>query len=249
MNVGDIIPVLLLALLFFLLGAGAAMIFFVVHWSRRRRVLESGLELRQFYDGSYRRTRRTARPQCWLAVRSRNLQAVQTALGLRNAKPCSWSEGLSGERMLFIAPPVNGWILVIGSGVPDPVEDVDACFRLLLELSRKLGHVQVFHADPVLHHHGWAQVEAGRVLRAYAWAGATIWNQGTKTQAETDLGVKCFAYGEDCPPTRWGMTDTLTANVEKVPLLAARWSLDPAQIQEQTLARSHGIAGKPSVRF
>ncbi len=250
MSTGDLIPVVLLSLLFFMLGAGATMIILVARWARHHRhELESGLELRRFYDASYRRTRRENRPLCWLAIRSRNLPAVQAALGLRNARPCSWSEGISGERTVFIAPPVNGWILVVGSGVPDPVEDVDACFRLLLELSRKLGHVQFFHADRVLHHHAWAQVEAGRVLRAYAWAGETLWNQGAKTDAESALGMKCFAYGEDCSLSRWGMGEVLTSNAEKVPQLAARWSLDPAQIQEQSLAGSRGVAGKPSVRF
>jgi hypothetical protein len=34
--------------------------------------------------------------------------------------------------------------------------------------------------------------------------------------------------------------------VEKVPLLAARWSFDPATIDGRILAQAHGIAGKPS---
>src|SRR5690242_770798 len=60
------------------------------------------------------------RPSSWLAVKSPNLQAVQSALGLHNAKPCSWIEGLAGDERLFIAPPVKGWIIVLGSGLPEP---------------------------------------------------------------------------------------------------------------------------------
>src|SRR5262245_56015359 len=67
-------------------------------------------------------------PACWLAVKSRSTFAVQSALGLHNPKPCSWIRGLAGEEKLFIAPPVKGWVLVLGSGLPDPSEDVDACF-------------------------------------------------------------------------------------------------------------------------
>src|ERR1700742_5124867 len=37
------------------------------------------------------------RPNCWLAIKNRNLLAVQSALALHNPKPCSWVEGLSGE--------------------------------------------------------------------------------------------------------------------------------------------------------
>jgi hypothetical protein len=250
MNQGDLIPLVLLLLLFFLLGAGSFVIFFVMRLSRQQRqMFESGIELRRFYEHSFRRANRHSRPLRWLAIRSRNVHAVQAALGLRNPKPWSWSEGISGERAIFVAPPVNGWILVVGNGVPDPSDDVDACFRLLLELSRKLGHAQLFHADPVLHYHAWARAEAGRILRGYAWAGTTLWNQGAKTEAETRLGIKCFAYGEACQAVRFGMTDVLAANEEKVSLLAAYWSLDPAEIRERTSGSSLGVAGKPGVKF
>ena len=38
----------------------------------------------------------------------------------------------------------------------------------------------------------------------------------------------------------------LNSNVDKLPLLAARWSLDPAEIDELQLGRDYGIAGEPS---
>jgi len=184
------------------------------------------------------------RPPAWLAIRSRDMVAVQSALGLRNARPCSWSEGLASARKLFIAPPVNGWTLVFGSGLPDPGEDVDVAFRFLRELSRRLGHVQYFQADSLLQHHAWALAEFGRIVRAYAWAGATVWNQGMKTRAETALGVKCFGYGEEPVTDEWTVAEYLVANVEKVPQIARRWSLDPAEIDLRTLAGARGIAGQ-----
>jgi hypothetical protein len=38
----------------------------------------------------------------------------------------------------------------------------------------------------------------------------------------------------------------MSANVDRVPLLAARWSLDPAAIDERLLSREYGLAGEPS---
>src|SRR5581483_11374488 len=151
------------------------------------------------------------------AVRSRNPRAVQEALNLHNAKPCTWTEGLAGEQRLFIAPPVNGWILVVGSEVPDPAEDVDVCFRFLTDLSRKLGQVQYFSANRVLGHHAWVQLTSGRVVRAYAWAGRTLWNQGVKTRAELELGLKCFHYFENPERLSFGPSDLILTNTEKVP--------------------------------
>jgi hypothetical protein len=188
------------------------------------------------------------RPPCWLAIKSRNLLAVQSALRLTNPRPCSWAEGLAGasEEKLFISPPVDGWILVIGSALPDPADDVDACYRFVTELSRKLGHVQFFSADRVLNHHAWVQVEAGRVRRAYAWAGKTLWKQGLKTAAEAKLGLKCFDYLETAELMSFGPSDAILTNVERVPLLAARWSIDPASIDERFFEHARGIAGESS---
>jgi hypothetical protein len=116
-------------------------------------------------------------------------------------------------------------------------------------LSRKLGHVQFFQADPLLQHHAWILTESGRVVRAYAWAGAVVWNQGMKTSAEIALGVKCFAYGETPAASDWTVADFLVANVEKVPHLARRWSLDPAEIDLRLLATVHGITGQRPQRY
>jgi hypothetical protein len=120
---------------------------------------------------------------------------------------------------------------------------VDGCFRFLCDLSRKLGQVQFFQADPVLQHHAWAQLESGRVRRGYAWAGTTIWNQGVKTNAEIALGLNCFGYGEQPGSDDWALADHLVANVEKVAQLARRWSLDPAGLDQRVLAPQPGIAG------
>ena len=79
-------------------------------------------------------------------------------------------------------------------------------------------------------------MDEGCVTRAYAWAGETLWNQGVKTLPEIELGLKCFAYGES-PAT----TNNAEANVKKVPLLAARWSLDPAAINSRFVKHFTGI--------
>lgn len=174
-------------------------------------------------------------PVCWLAVKARNLLVVQSALGVQNPKPCSCLEGLTGGEGLFIAPPVKGWILVVGTGLADPSEDVDACFRFVLDLSRKLGPVQFFRVNRVLHHHAWVKAERGRIVRAYAWAGRTLWTQGVQTPAEEELDLKCYDYTAPSETTATGLPDGVAANVDKVSLLAARWSLDPTRIDESVV--------------
>ena len=134
-------------------------------------------------------------------------------------------------------------------GLPNPNNDVDVCYLFLRELSRRLGHVQFFQADELLQHHAWAQVESGRVLRGYAWAGTTIWNQGVKTGDEVALGMNCFCYGENPGSDDLAVADHIVANLEKVPKLARRWSLDPAEIDLRMVANQSGITGTAAGDF
>jgi hypothetical protein len=167
------------------------------------------------------------RPATWLAVRTLEPQAVRVALADKAA--------------FFISPRVNGWVIVTGSGLPDPGDDVDACHFFLTVLSRELGHIQFFHMEKFSAHHAWARLDEGCVTRAYAWAGETIWNQGAETLAETGLCMKCFGYGEDSEIGFWTTKKNSMSNVEKIPLLAARWIVDP-----EILHRADGITGESS---
>lgn len=241
-------PVLLFILFSVALGIGAGFIVILVRRARRKEPLGPVTESRP-ESCPFERSCLWRRPDCWLAIKSRNLQAVQSALGLHNAKRCSWSDALAGEEKLFISPPVKGWILVIGSGLPDPAEDIDACFRFLVHLSRRLGQVQYFFASRILHHHAWARIDAGRIIRAYAWAGGTLWHQGHRTPAEADLGLKCFDYGESAERISFSQPDAASVNTDKVPLLAGRWSIDPGRLDDRCLEASNGIAGEPSRRY
>lgn len=165
------------------------------------------------------------RPATWLAVRSLEPEAVRAAL--------------PDPARFFISPRVNGWVVIAGPGLPNPSEDVDACFRFLTDVSRQLGHVQFFHAEKFSNHHAWARMDEGCVTRAYAWAGETVWNQGETTLAEKALRMKCFDYGEDAEAAFWTTREHARANVEKLPQLAGRWSLDP-----EILHRAGGQSGR-----
>lgn len=243
-DVGSLIPALLLALFLMAVLGGTTVILLVLRWRRNRTETNPRISP-GFKDVSIALPAISLRrPNTWLAVRSRNVHAVQMALGLNNVQPCTWVEGLAGEERLFVAPPVKGWVLIIGSGLPDPADDVDLCFRFLTGLSHKLGQVQYFKANRVLGHHAWVRVEGGRVVRGYAWAGKTLWNQGAPTKAEKEFGLKCFGYLE-APDHGFDQFDMAAANVEKVSLMAGLWSLDPGAVDENLFEHAYGIAGEP----
>jgi hypothetical protein len=203
-----------------LLALGVASVIFIGMVVLHRLARRSNQSLRTFPKLHPLLAESAPRPANWLAVRSVESEAVRAVL--------------DGKGKFFISPRVNGWVVVTGPDLPNPGDDVDACFLFLTALSRELGHVQFFHAEKFSAHHAWARMDDGCVTRAYAWAGETIWNQGAKTMAESALGMKCSGYGES-PETNFdAMTENVSANVEKIPLLAARWSIDPAVLRRES---------------
>jgi hypothetical protein len=240
-NQGDTIALLLIAAHLLALGV-SLMIFAWIYFLHRRARLRQLSDLPPQFFYSYAHSF-PPRPLCWLAIRSVSPERVKDALGINRAAPCPWSEGMAGAHEFFISPQVHGWVIVTGLGLPSPTDDVDACFLFLTAMSRQLGHVQFFQADRLLHHHAWARLDEGYVTRAYAWTGAAVWQQGIETLPEIEIGVKTFAYGDNSAT----LADA-EMNFEKVPLLAARWSLDPAEVKLNSVRQSIGIAGE-SARF
>lgn len=242
---------LLLVVLAGVLLLGFLFLALVLHMSRRRRLEGSGL-VRTSPTSVQTQAPTLSHshfelPPRWLAIRSTKLDVVQTALGLSNPKPCPIGEGLTGAEdfNLFISPPIRGWVLVTGSDLPDPSDDVDDCFIWLRNLSLKLGEVQYFSASRALNHHAWARLLTGEVFRAYAWAGETLWNQGSLTRAEIELGLDCRPYGEHSEDQSF-LDEARYENSQRVPSLAARWSIDPATIDTGIEWPRPGIAGELS---
>jgi hypothetical protein len=233
----EIVRLLMLIPLGVVLGIGA----FFFYCARRRALLIEGEKIRGRLWTPFRAAA-FEQPGRWLAVKAVNPSVVQAALHLHRPTSCSWEQGLAEARedKLFISPPISGWVLVVGPGLPEPSEDPDRCYHFLTALSRKLGHIQFFSVSRVVHHHGWALLERGQVFRGYAWADETLWNQGPVTAAEKDLDMLCLPYASE--QNSFAMREALSANCEKVNLLAARWSIDPAAISPE-MWRGRGIVG------
>ena len=187
-----------------------------------------------------------SRPRTWLAVRSRNPEDVARSMGLGDLHLCACAEALAepDAGRLFVSPPINGWVVVMGYPLPDAGEDIDACYRFLADMSERLGHVQYFHGNPELGHHAWAKLIERQGVRAYAWTGETTWNQGKPTLAEEKTGMSCFDYlaaGDDDSYQQW---ETVGANVDRLPVLASIWSVDPAVLEDPAMRMKPGWVGR-----
>jgi len=249
----DVIALVLLFLLSLVFIIGVGFVLLARYHVRKRQEEEARMEQFLRMNGPAAAALGSIRsiyglPKRWVAIRSTNQQAVREAFQLHNARTCTWEEGLAeaSQRKLFISPPVGPWILVMGTCLPDPHEDIDRCFHFLIDLSHKLGHVQYFQSDRVLYHHAWARAEDGRILRGYAWAGETLWNQGPLSVAETELGLHCLDYGDTTGMDTFPPAPFIQTNTDKVVTLAANWSIDPLTIDQRALRLGQGLAGEVS---
>jgi hypothetical protein len=175
----------------------------------------------------------------WFTVRSEDIQKVVESFGLLRPKPANWQAGIEWAYQLkgvFVAPPLDGWIAVVGLGSedfanPDPVSPA----KRRIESASELFHVSCsFATHRVTEYHHWIRAEEGRVTRCFAYLGErgeVLCNAGAVTPAEQTLS---FAK---LPPDQWQPDES---DVMKI---ASVWSYDPSKLTSSSGRASLGVIG------
>jgi hypothetical protein len=190
----------------------------------------------------------------WLAIRSRDTDAVVAALGLTETEGANWSSGLGtvydgkvGADRIFVSPPVNGWTLVAGHALPQPASRrlVDKTTPLLMALADRFVEVQYFASYPQVDFFAWARVIEGRMIRAFAINDAgMVWNRGRPTKEERGLGLKLLdVRGVKGRKGDAGEAIVIYPTEQHMMQLAAKWSLDPSRLGAGEAAPSLGVVG------
>ena len=192
----------------------------------------------------------------WVAVRTRDTQAVVAALGLVEPQAANWRTGIGsvydrdlGESHVFVSPPVNGWTFVIGLPLPHPVGPAfaDKCMPLLMGLGARFVEVQYYLAYPPIDLFAWVRIIDGRVQRAFAIGDeGVVLSQGKTTKDERTLGLKLFELrGVKGRKGDAGGALILHPTEEHVMRLAGRWSIDPINIEKAPKSEpAIGIIGR-----
>jgi hypothetical protein len=191
----------------------------------------------------------------WIALKTSDTVAVVGALGIGNPVSANWDCGIGtvydddlGENRVFVSPPVEGWVFVVGTCLPHPHGRffVDKCTPLLLDLSSQFGDVQYFACYNELDLYAWAKLTAGRLVRGFGIGDdGVVWSRGRTTREERLLGLKLFELrGVRGRKGDAGGELLMHPTPEHVMRLAGDWSLNPTLLDGVVTGPGLGAIGE-----
>ena len=177
----------------------------------------------------------------WLAIETTDATAVLVAMGLTDTKPANWNSGIGtvyddalSDSYVFVSPPVRGWTFVVGVPLPHPFGHnfTDKLTPLLTGLAQHFPDVQYFATFPIIDFYGWARLQEGRLIRAFAIGDdGIVWDHGRLTPEEKALGLKLFDLrGIQGRKGDAGGAIILHPTEDQVLRMARDWSVDPLSI-------------------
>jgi len=103
--------------------------------------------------------------------------------------------------MIFVSPPVDGWVLIVGGWLPYPVElgqhnaDIGRKFDVLFSrLMKHFADVQFFTSNRVADFYVWARAQGGEPKRVFSFGDSTVYaNVGGQTPEEAKLKLTNFS--------------------------------------------------------
>ena len=195
----------------------------------------------------------------WLAIKTEDTKRVAEILRLSDVKMANWSSGVGttydGElnkefSFIYVTPPVAGWTLVVGTGLPQLYGKafLDRATPLWKELSQTFSDVHAFCSFPDFDFFSWACFRNGVAKRVYAVNdNGIVCNIGRVSKAERVFGINRF----ELRGVRGRKGDTggkilLYPTENHVMQIARSWSLDPTRLEQmgETMAPTFGLIGK-----
>ena len=190
----------------------------------------------------------------WITVRSTDIRAVAETLPIRSQSPANWHDGIEAAYnggSVFITPPVNGWISIVGDwamgtgerrsvlsvSAPSGISrhSVEKIAQIVADLSSRFGEAHGYATHRVTEYHHWILAKQGRVVRCFGYIGESgeiLCQTGAVTDAEKKL-----QYASE-PPDQW------LPDEQDVMTVASGWSFDPTKLSAASGPAATGIIAR-----
>jgi len=176
----------------------------------------------------------------WFAIKSVHSEELVKILNLADIRPCNWQMGIEKayENSVFITPPINGWTLACGRGLPpgDTKEGIEFVKGILQNLSKYYGEAQFFCTHRVTEYHCWIKAIEGDIQRVYSYlgeSGENIMIEGEATEFEKTLHLVDTFSGEAGEDNYFEREDITLPDEEIVMNVAENWSINPTTLESR----------------
>lgn len=172
----------------------------------------------------------------WIAVKATHRERVAVALGMSQIEMVNWHYGLqeAHKNHVFVTPPIKGWVLAVGRGLPDFDDGKNPKLTdLLSRLSQTFGEAHFFATHPAIDYNCWLKYADGELVRGLSAAeGSMLLNEGKQSGIEADL-----VYFDDTTDS-----DGLTFPDEQLVMeIAAEWSVNPTLLEKPEFEGVEGL--------
>lgn len=184
----------------------------------------------------------------WLAIRTENIQKISELLKLKRTSVCNWKYGINKayDNSIFICPPIDGWVLVVGNKLPDG--DGNEIQELLITLSKEFQEAQFFATHRVTEYHCWIKALNGKIIRLYSFLGESGENisvEGKPTEFEKKYNLINTFSKEAEDSSYFERKDLTTPDEEFIMQVADNWSINPMTLDNRIdVPKGLGIIGK-----
>jgi hypothetical protein len=188
----------------------------------------------------------------WFAVKSDHNEGLIKSLNLSDVRPCNWQMGIERayENSVFITPPINGWTLACGRGLPhgDSKEGIEFVKDILRKLSNEYGEAQFFCTNRIVELHTWIKAIDGNIHRVYSYlgeSGENIMIEGEPTDFEKTLHLVNTFSDEAKEKNYFERADINLPDEETVMKVAENWSINPTTLESRNdIMPSLGLLGE-----
>lgn len=182
----------------------------------------------------------------WAAISTKDTDGLLNYLQLQKLKKANWVEGTiqANSSNVFILPPIEGWILISGWGlpIPDHEKGIERVKDFLNNLSQTFGEAQLFGNHQVSNSAFWVKSVNGKIGRLYFIADGNNFIEGKPTEVEKQWDLVDSSSKAALNDSYWEKKDY--PDVKHVLEVAENWSINPMELENRENLGEYGYLGK-----